>query len=820
MRRILIGLLVLGLVAVGFSAFGLENARAGVPHVVEGPVGPSAAPGLGNPSNPASATFYLTNKPAEPIQMQPDLQDADGTSTATYYLEVGSGWSWAAGDNVVVVIESVRGVNGWTGANYTTSSDGSLTTQNIDSLPNANIEPLPTLTVGKSPGLVSLTWTGLTDGNQNVVNYTVRRATSAAGPFLDVGRSTAQAPGGTVYFNDTRPQGTWCYKIAANYRRDTTGGVYATTGTSEAGCTTLGAAPTITITSPVDGELNVALLANIVVTFSERMNLGTVAWTLTPPGGITFTPNWNLAQDTLTLTHATPFVQCTTYQMQITGRDAGDDFPLVPGAVPNPWSFTTICPSPQIISTVPASGATGVARSASIVVTFSKAMNTGSISVTPNPVVTGGFSCTWNNPTNTIATCTHATLFVGGTPYTITVAAQDTAGNPLVGGAAPNPWTFTTNNPPTVFISAPAAGVCWTGGTSHNIVWTMSDDATPAANLIVTLSYSTGGTPVTIVGPTPGRTSPYSWTVPAIDAANAAVVIDVTDGAGDTGTGSSGLFAIDTTAPTVTGSNPAPNQQGVAPLASVQITFSEAMDQASTQGATTLSAGGTLSYSWSGMVLTVTHAQAFANGATITVTVSAAAKDACSPGTPLAAPHVYTFRVAALLPNAPSSVAAAAANPTTVTLTWTAPTTYTDGSALLPADIRGYWIERATTLTGARTNLTPSSAVAGGSFTDSGVTAGGTYYYWVRTVLTDGRFSADSTETHATTPAQTADLTWLWILLIIIIVVILIIALLAMRRRKKPVAAPPMASSTEESSAPVDDLNLDGGTEEPGGGSL
>ena len=133
MRRILIGLLVLGLVAVGFSAFGLENARAGVPHVVEGPVGPSAAPGLGNPSNPASATFYLTNKPAEPIQMQPDLQDADGTSTATYYLEVGSGWSWAAGDNVVVVIESVRGVNGWTGANNTTSSDGSLTTQNIDS---------------------------------------------------------------------------------------------------------------------------------------------------------------------------------------------------------------------------------------------------------------------------------------------------------------------------------------------------------------------------------------------------------------------------------------------------------------------------------------------------------------------------------------------------------------------------------------------------------------------------------------------------------------------------------------------------------------
>src|SRR2546428_5649481 len=131
MRRILIGLLVLGLVALGFSAFGLESARAGVPHVVEGPVGPSAAPGLGNPSNPASAAFYLTNKPSEPIQMQADLQDADGTSTATYYLEVGSGWSWAAGDNVVVVIESIRGANGRTGPTHTPSRDGRPPPRNL-----------------------------------------------------------------------------------------------------------------------------------------------------------------------------------------------------------------------------------------------------------------------------------------------------------------------------------------------------------------------------------------------------------------------------------------------------------------------------------------------------------------------------------------------------------------------------------------------------------------------------------------------------------------------------------------------------------------
>ena len=55
--KLVIVLLVLGLVAVGLSAFAMEPVRAGVPHTVDGAVGPSTAPGLGNPSNPASAAF-------------------------------------------------------------------------------------------------------------------------------------------------------------------------------------------------------------------------------------------------------------------------------------------------------------------------------------------------------------------------------------------------------------------------------------------------------------------------------------------------------------------------------------------------------------------------------------------------------------------------------------------------------------------------------------------------------------------------------------------------------------------------------------------
>jgi len=128
--------------------------------------------------------------------------------------------------------------------------------------------------------------------------------------------------------------------------------------------------------------------------------------------------------------------------------------------------------------------------------------------------------------------------------------------------------------------------------------------------------------------------------------------------------------------------------------------------------------------------------------------------------------------------------------------------------------------ERATSPTGARTNVTSAGPATTTSLTDTGLTPGATYYYWVKTVLDDGRVSADSTQASVTMSAQAPDLTWLWILLILIIAVILIIALIAMRRRKKPAAAPP-ATSTYEAPPAVESPaeGGGGGAEEPGGGA-
>jgi len=98
--------------------------------------------------------------------------------------------------------------------------------------------------------------------------------------------------------------------------------------------------PEITNTVPQDGATDVPLDQDIVVTFSEPMDTVTVSCVLNPVG-ITLTPAWTLGNTVLTLSHATPFLTSTTYTVTCTGKDVdGND--LVPGPVPNPWSFTTV----------------------------------------------------------------------------------------------------------------------------------------------------------------------------------------------------------------------------------------------------------------------------------------------------------------------------------------------------------------------------------------------------------------------------------------------------------------------------------------------
>jgi hypothetical protein len=215
--------------------------------------------------------------------------------------------------------------------------------------------------------------------------------------------------------------------------------------------------PWITFTSPFNSEIDVGISQNIVVTFSEAMDTGTVTFTCSPdPLG--WFETWSNGDKTVTFSHNN-FQSQIIYTFHITsGKNlAGND--LVTGAIPNPWSFETedIIP-PFITLTTPVNGAKNVPVTSSIVATFSEQMDEGTVTFVcfPDP---GGWSYTWSNDFQTV-TYTHYP-FESLKMYTCGITSgKDLAGNDLVGGPIENPWAFETADatPPILIFTDPADG--------------------------------------------------------------------------------------------------------------------------------------------------------------------------------------------------------------------------------------------------------------------------------------------------------------------------------------------------------------------------
>jgi len=88
-------------------------------------------------------------------------------------------------------------------------------------------------------------------------------------------------------------------------------------------------------TYPADGDVDVPLTAPIIIEFSRPFSTPGLSIVINPPvSGLVFT--WSSGDTLITISH-TPFTPCTTYTVAVLAVE------LVPGPVPNPWSFTTEC---------------------------------------------------------------------------------------------------------------------------------------------------------------------------------------------------------------------------------------------------------------------------------------------------------------------------------------------------------------------------------------------------------------------------------------------------------------------------------------------
>lgn len=106
------------------------------------------------------------------------------------------------------------------------------------------------------------------------------------------------------------------------------------------------AAPMLISHSPSNGATDVAVDAEIVLTFSEPMNTGTYADTTTndPTGG--YTEVWSSGDTVLTLTHASDYSNNVTPSITIDTADAASGENVTFGGVvsgyANPFTFTTV----------------------------------------------------------------------------------------------------------------------------------------------------------------------------------------------------------------------------------------------------------------------------------------------------------------------------------------------------------------------------------------------------------------------------------------------------------------------------------------------
>jgi methionine-rich copper-binding protein CopC len=136
-----------------------------------------------------------------------------------------------------------------------------------------------------------------------------------------------------------------------------------------------------------------------------------------------------------------------------------------PNATPPPGT-------PTITSSTPADGATGIAVDANLTVTFSKPMNTASITVTASPATDLGASI-WSDGDTTLTLDPPANL-APGTAYTLSLEGKDKSDKALEGAKTITFTTATAADPPPATPNNPSAKP---GDASVMVSWDANTEA-------------------------------------------------------------------------------------------------------------------------------------------------------------------------------------------------------------------------------------------------------------------------------------------------------------------------------------------------------
>jgi len=319
---------------------------------------------------------------------------------------------------------------------------------------------------------------------------------------------------------------------------------------------------------------------------------------------------------------------------------------------------------PDITVTTPPDLDPSASVDTDIVINFDEGMNQGPTTpaVTIVPPI-GTDNRFWDpGPPYTMLTINPDLPLASFQLYTVTVGCaarddSDTGNAPQGCPLNPPSFSFTTggviNNPPLATLMTPSGGEVWSGGSQHDITWTMID--TESATLWWWLNYSTNGGvsyPNVIAsgsGPDGPQTQTHTWNpVACVNELDARVQLQVSDGTLGA-TRSSPNFEIDCTAPTVVSVFPANLASEVPITQNVVVRFSEAMDTDATNGSISFSRPTTgLVFTWSQTTVprdtvTISHNDFTRCPPPYVVQISTLATDDSDPGMALGAAYSWEF---------------------------------------------------------------------------------------------------------------------------------------------------------------------------------
>ncbi|MBU2564753.1 MAG: hypothetical protein KJ655_00640, partial [Candidatus Thermoplasmatota archaeon] len=250
-KKMLSMVVVTGLLLIVLGSMSADASPKATQRIVGGVYNPGEdwqSSTSGGVASYGNATFYVPNADQDAPSKYDvqyygyQIENPPGAGYPHYY---GYSHWWKTPENLhnytstteyMVVVETINGMNDWSGANFTGSTNMTATGETIDYMPNIYLEQIPTpelKSINYSSGEVVINWTGLNENisdncldgipspkfqTSNIVGYSVYRMKVGETEFKRVGNSTPQVRGGEVYFEDTVDPDDYYYRIAVNYR--------------------------------------------------------------------------------------------------------------------------------------------------------------------------------------------------------------------------------------------------------------------------------------------------------------------------------------------------------------------------------------------------------------------------------------------------------------------------------------------------------------------------------------------------------------------------------------------------------------------------